>query len=121
MGTTDNDYKRMMTWVAIALIVSVAAALVIVNFIMRAYAEDVWEPLVSSKFVEPDFGSLADYAGRGRRLMTALLSHLQQTAFDDAAASVVLSEVGQAEQGAPGPAGGALLDLGRADVPFCLI
>src|SRR5271165_5419159 len=30
-------------------------------------------------------------------------------------------EVGQSEQGAPGPAGGALLHLDRADVPFGLI
>ena len=37
--TTDGDYRRMMTWVAIALVVSVIAALVIVYFVMRAYAQ----------------------------------------------------------------------------------
>jgi DNA-binding transcriptional MerR regulator len=70
----------------------------IADVILRAYAEDVWEPFVSSSFAKPDWGSLADNAGRGRRLVIALLTHLQQTALDDAAASVVLSEVGQAEQ-----------------------
>jgi hypothetical protein len=74
----------------------------IADVVLRAYAEDVWEPFVSSKFAEPDFGSLADYAGRGRRLMVALLTHLQQAALDDAAASVVLSEVGQAERALDG-------------------
>jgi hypothetical protein len=33
----DEDYKKMMTWVAIALAVSVIAALVIVEIVMRAY------------------------------------------------------------------------------------
>jgi DNA-binding transcriptional MerR regulator len=70
----------------------------IADVILRAYAEDVWEPFVSSKFAAQDWGSLADYASRGRRLMVALLTHLQQAALDDAAASVVLSEVGQAER-----------------------
>jgi DNA-binding transcriptional MerR regulator len=70
----------------------------IADAILRAYAEDVWEPFVSSKFATPDWGSLADNAGRGRQLVIALLTHLQQTAFDDAAASVMLSEVGQAER-----------------------
>lgn len=37
MSTTDDDYKRMMTWVAIALVASVVAALIIVYFVMRAY------------------------------------------------------------------------------------
>jgi len=35
----DPDYRRMMTWVAIALVVSIAAALVIVHFVMQAYAQ----------------------------------------------------------------------------------
>jgi hypothetical protein len=70
----------------------------IADVILRAYAEDVWEPFVSSSFAKPDWGSLADNASRGRRLVIALLTHLQQTALDDAAASVVLSEVDQAEQ-----------------------
>ena len=74
----------------------------IADVIMRAYAEDVWEPFVSSKFAAQDWGSLADNAGRGRRLMSALLSHLQDTAFDDAAASVMLSEVEQAERALDG-------------------
>jgi len=39
MTTTDDDYKRIMTWIAIALVASVVAALVIVYFVMRAYAE----------------------------------------------------------------------------------
>jgi len=33
----DEDYRKMMTWVAIALAVSVIAALVIVEIVMRAY------------------------------------------------------------------------------------
>jgi DNA-binding transcriptional MerR regulator len=70
----------------------------IAEVILRAYAEDVWEPFVSSKFAAPDWGSLADNAGRGRRLVSALLTHLQQGAFDDAAASVMMSEVGEAER-----------------------
>ena len=70
--------------------------------ILRTYAEDVWEPFVSSKFATPDWGSLADHAGRGRRLVIALLTHLQRAAFDDAAASVMLSEVGQAERALDG-------------------
>lgn len=70
----------------------------IAEVILRAYAEDVWEPFVSSKFAAQDWGSLADNAGRGRRLVSALLTHLQHTAFDDAAASVMLSEVGEAER-----------------------
>jgi hypothetical protein len=39
MPTTDDDYKRMMTWVAIAFAVSVAAALIIVYIVMRVYAQ----------------------------------------------------------------------------------
>jgi hypothetical protein len=39
MSGIDNDYKKMMTWVAIALTVSVMAALVIVYFVMRAYPD----------------------------------------------------------------------------------
>lgn len=69
----------------------------IADVILRAYAEDVWEPFVSSSFAKPDWGSLADNAGRGRQLVMALLTHLQQTALDDAAASVMLSQVSQAE------------------------
>ena len=74
----------------------------IADGILRAYAEDVWEPFVSSRFAASDWGSLADNAGRGRRLVSALLTHLQQTAFDDAAASVMLSEVDQAERALDG-------------------
>jgi DNA-binding transcriptional MerR regulator len=74
----------------------------IANAILRSYAEDVWEPFVSSKFATPDWGSLADNAGRARQLGIALLTHLQQTAFDDAAASVVLSEASQAERALDG-------------------
>ena len=33
----DPEYKKMMTWVAIALVVSVVAALVIVEIVMRKY------------------------------------------------------------------------------------
>jgi DNA-binding transcriptional MerR regulator len=74
----------------------------IADVIMRAYAEDVWEPFVASKFAAADWGSLADNAGQGRRLMSALITHLQQAAFDDAAASVMLSEVGEAERALDG-------------------
>jgi DNA-binding transcriptional MerR regulator len=70
----------------------------IADVVLRAYAEDVWEPFVSSKFAAQDWGSLADNAGRGRQLVSALLTHLQQAAFDDASASVMLSEVSQAER-----------------------
>jgi hypothetical protein len=70
----------------------------IADVILCAYAEDVWEPFVSSKFAAQDWGSLADNAGRGRRLVSALLTHLQHAAFDDAAASVMLSEIGEAER-----------------------
>ena len=38
MSGIDNDYKKMMAWAAIALTVSVISALVIVYFVMRAYA-----------------------------------------------------------------------------------
>jgi hypothetical protein len=74
----------------------------IADVILRAYAEDVWEPFVSSSFAKPDWGSLADNAGRARQLGIALLTHLQQTALDDAAASVLLSEVTQAERALDG-------------------
>lgn len=33
----DSEYKRMMTWVAIALVASVVAALVIVELVIRRY------------------------------------------------------------------------------------
>jgi DNA-binding transcriptional MerR regulator len=74
----------------------------IADVILRSYADDVWEPFVSSRFAKPDWASLADNAGRARQLGIALLAHLQQTALDDAAASVVLSEVGQAERALDG-------------------
>jgi DNA-binding transcriptional MerR regulator len=74
----------------------------IADMILRAYAEDVWEPFVSSKFAASDWASLVDHAQRGRPQVMALLTHLQQTAFDDAAAAVMLSEVGQAERALDG-------------------
>jgi hypothetical protein len=37
-GRVDQEYRKMMTWVAIALAVSVIAALVIVEIVMRRYA-----------------------------------------------------------------------------------
>jgi hypothetical protein len=33
----DDDYRKMMTWVAIALVASVIAALVIVTLVVRHY------------------------------------------------------------------------------------
>jgi hypothetical protein len=39
MSGTDEYYRQMMLWVAIALVVSVVAALVIVYFVVRAFAE----------------------------------------------------------------------------------
>jgi len=33
----DSEYKKMMTWVAIALVASVVAAVVIVALVIRAY------------------------------------------------------------------------------------
>ena len=57
---------------------------------------------MSSKFATPDWGSLASNASQGRQLTIALLTHLQRAALDDAAASVVLSEVGQAERALEG-------------------
>jgi hypothetical protein len=33
----ESEYKKMMTWVAIALVASVIAALVIVEVVMRKY------------------------------------------------------------------------------------
>lgn len=74
----------------------------IADEILRAYAEDVWEPFVSSRFATPDWGSLADNASRGRQLVITLLTHLQRAAFDDAAPSVMLSEVGPAERALDG-------------------
>jgi DNA-binding transcriptional MerR regulator len=74
----------------------------IADMILRAYVEDVWEPFVSSKFAAADWGSLIDHAHRGRPQVIALLTHLQQTAFDDAAAAVMLSEVGEAERALDG-------------------
>ena len=38
MSGTDDYYRKMMTWVAIALAASVIAALVIVYVVMRVYA-----------------------------------------------------------------------------------
>jgi len=39
MSGIDNDYKKMMTWVAIALVASIVAALLIVHYVMKAYAQ----------------------------------------------------------------------------------
>jgi len=39
MPGTDSDYKKMMTWVAIAFVLSIVAALVIVHFVMQAYGQ----------------------------------------------------------------------------------
>jgi hypothetical protein len=33
----DREYKKMMTWVAIALVASIVAALVIVEIVIRKY------------------------------------------------------------------------------------
>jgi hypothetical protein len=33
----DDDYRKMMTWVAIALAASIVAAFVIVEIVMRKY------------------------------------------------------------------------------------
>ena len=33
----DRDYKRMMMWVAIALVASVVAAIIIVEIVIRKY------------------------------------------------------------------------------------
>ena len=33
----DRDYKRMMTWVAVALVASVVAAIIIVEIVVRRY------------------------------------------------------------------------------------
>lgn len=70
----------------------------IAEVILRAYAEEVWEPFVSSKFHTPDWGSLADNAARARPMTIALLTHLQRTALDDAGAPLMLREVAQAER-----------------------
>jgi DNA-binding transcriptional MerR regulator len=87
----------------------------IADVILRAYAQDVWEPFVSSKFAAQDWSSLADHAGRGRRLVSALLTLLQQAAFDDAAASVMLSEVDEAERALKGIKPKRELQSGRPD------
>jgi hypothetical protein len=34
----DKEYKKMMTWVAIAFAASVIAALIVVEMVMRTYA-----------------------------------------------------------------------------------
>lgn len=36
---TDPEYKKMMLWLAAALIASVTAAFIIVEIVMRYYAE----------------------------------------------------------------------------------
>jgi hypothetical protein len=36
---TDPEYKKMMLWLAAAFIASVVAALIIVEIVMRYYAE----------------------------------------------------------------------------------
>jgi hypothetical protein len=33
----DRDYKRMMTWLAIAFVASVVAAIIIVEIVIRKY------------------------------------------------------------------------------------
>jgi len=33
----DDDYKKMMTWVGIALVAAIVAALVIVELVIRKY------------------------------------------------------------------------------------
>jgi hypothetical protein len=33
----DREYKKMMTWVAIALVASIVAAIVIVELVIRRY------------------------------------------------------------------------------------
>ena len=36
-GPLDEDYKKMMTWVAIALAASIIAAFIIVEIVVRKY------------------------------------------------------------------------------------
>jgi hypothetical protein len=36
----DPEYKKMMLWLAAALVGSVAAALIIVEFMMRTYGQE---------------------------------------------------------------------------------
>ena len=33
----DRDYRKMMTWVAVALVASVVAAIIIVEIVIRRY------------------------------------------------------------------------------------
>lgn len=70
----------------------------IAEAILRPYAEDVWEPFVSSKFATPDFHSLADNAARARPVTIRLLTHMQQGALDHVAGAVMLREAGLTEQ-----------------------
>lgn len=37
MRDVDDEYRKMMTWVAIAFVLSVVAALVIVEVVIRKY------------------------------------------------------------------------------------
>jgi hypothetical protein len=39
MPTTDDYYRKMMIWLAVALVASVVVALIVVYFVMRAYAQ----------------------------------------------------------------------------------
>jgi uncharacterized membrane protein len=39
MPTTDDYYRKMMTWLAVALVASVVVAFIVVYFVMRAYAQ----------------------------------------------------------------------------------
>jgi hypothetical protein len=39
MQTTDDYYRKMMIWLAVALVASVVVALIVVYFVMRAYAQ----------------------------------------------------------------------------------
>lgn len=70
----------------------------IAETMLRAYAEEVWQPFVASNFTAPDWGSLAGNLSQARPLTGALLAHLQATALDDVAAAFVLRELPQAEQ-----------------------
>jgi DNA-binding transcriptional MerR regulator len=70
----------------------------IAEAVLRPYAEDVWEPFVSSKFAAPDWASLAESAARARPVVIRLLAHMQRAALDDVAGSVVLREAGPAER-----------------------
>lgn len=37
MRDVDSEYRKMMTWVAIAFVLSVIAAIIMVEFVMRRY------------------------------------------------------------------------------------